>query len=889
MKHFIFIFALVLALLTTSQAQYPNWEPIVANLPSSVAGATSAASDGYGVHLVGVYSGVVKHFYLSNDNTIIFNNLSVTGGQYPNVTFYDGKVRVTLKLNNEIKIYQSTNGGTNWATVYTYTPNPGIEVYNINAYSDGYGTHIVWDNIESISTYNKEIYYVRYDDNEGIFKNYKNVTDLTSPSQGARAKITTTSNKAHITFVDNYTSGTSTNLTSRDLNIQTNIWDNYYIRLQTSALPVPYLSVNTVSIGDNIYSISPSDIITGYSCSQELFFSYRHKDAVNWQDHETIGCTGLGSEYLNNNILAVGDKIHLVNGAGLNGITYRTYSTANGWSNEFTVEPWTVGQNRSSIIITGGQFGAYVFWLGTDPTFHQHMRRNPFVPTVNLGYSVFTNWNMLSVPVAVPNLTKTVVWSGASGSASAFEGTYVDKDYLKNGLGYWIQFPTTQTVNYTGAELQYLSIPVKAGWNIMGSISSAIPTDKVIQNPPNNISSNYFQYNSGYQYATTILPGRGYWIKVNSDGELKLDVASLASLPPPISLEQPPNPPGAPSVPSLQAPINGTINTSLTPTLYWFSSIGATSYGLQLAADTFFTNIVLEYNNITITNKQVGTLSYSTKYYWRVRASNGIPSNWSDIWWFTTQAAPPLPDPCNPIDAFSAMDQFTVTDDNGNRQDLYSRNGGRKIDMTITDFELPPTPPTGLFNARFQSGKFAESIPPGKGIFKIPIIIKNVKYPLTFSWNIKNENLTTYWFTKPGNNKISLSGKGSFTIDNSVNDILFVEAQAALPAPCILYKSDKKELLEEIMNIPTAYSLGQNYPNPFNPTTVINYQLPENSYVSLKIHDVLGREVAKLVDEYKETGYYEVEFDASSLSSGVYIYKLTAGNYTSVKKMLLVR
>ena len=89
--------------------------------------------------------------------------------------------------------------------------------------------------------------------------------------------------------------------------------------------------------------------------------------------------------------------------------------------------------------------------------------------------------------------------------------------------------------------------------------------------------------------------------------------------------------------------------------------------------------------------------------------------------------------------------------------------------------------------------------------------------------------------------------------------------------------------------VPHTFDLEQNYPNPFNPATVIRYQLPENGYVSLKIYDVLGREVAALVDEYKEAGYYEEEWDASGLSSGVYIYRLRAGSYTAIKKMLLAR
>jgi hypothetical protein len=97
------------------------------------------------------------------------------------------------------------------------------------------------------------------------------------------------------------------------------------------------------------------------------------------------------------------------------------------------------------------------------------------------------------------------------------------------------------------------------------------------------------------------------------------------------------------------------------------------------------------------------------------------------------------------------------------------------------------------------------------------------------------------------------------------------------------------------VNLPAEFSLEQNYPNPFNPSTVIRYQLPVNGKVSLKIYDVLGKEVATLVDEYKEAGKYEIEFNVeqaislSSLSSGVYFYKLQAGDFVQVKKMVLMR
>ncbi len=87
---------------------------------------------------------------------------------------------------------------------------------------------------------------------------------------------------------------------------------------------------------------------------------------------------------------------------------------------------------------------------------------------------------------------------------------------------------------------------------------------------------------------------------------------------------------------------------------------------------------------------------------------------------------------------------------------------------------------------------------------------------------------------------------------------------------------------------PTEYSIS-NYPNPFNPTTTINYQLPENGFVTIKVYDMLGKEIATLVNENKSAGYYKINFDASKLTSGVYIYTINAGKYSQSKKMLLMK
>ena len=97
------------------------------------------------------------------------------------------------------------------------------------------------------------------------------------------------------------------------------------------------------------------------------------------------------------------------------------------------------------------------------------------------------------------------------------------------------------------------------------------------------------------------------------------------------------------------------------------------------------------------------------------------------------------------------------------------------------------------------------------------------------------------------------------------------------------------DVQEDHSTIPSEFNLAQNYPNPFNPSTKIRWQSPIGSWQTLKVYNILGNEVATLVDEYKPAGNYEVEFDASQLTSGIYFYKIQAGSFVETKKMVLLR
>jgi Secretion system C-terminal sorting domain len=94
---------------------------------------------------------------------------------------------------------------------------------------------------------------------------------------------------------------------------------------------------------------------------------------------------------------------------------------------------------------------------------------------------------------------------------------------------------------------------------------------------------------------------------------------------------------------------------------------------------------------------------------------------------------------------------------------------------------------------------------------------------------------------------------------------------------------------EVLVGIPGEFNLKQNYPNPFNPTTKIDFDIPKDGFVSLKVFDINGRELKTIVNEFKNSGYYTVDFNASSIPSGAYFYRLESGNFTATKTLVILK
>ena len=153
--------------------------------------------------------------------------------------------------------------------------------------------------------------------------------------------------------------------------------------------------------------------------------------------------------------------------------------------------------------------------------------------------------------------------------------------------------------------------------------------------------------------------------------------------------------------------------------------------------------------------------------------------------------------------------------------------------------------------------------------------------------SIYSDSLTGFYFRMiaPGTYSVSFSADSFLT--KTVSNIT-----VANYAPSLLnvQLDSKLSSAESGSNSAVSnYSLSQNYPNPFNPSTTINYQLPQSGNVSLIVYDLLGREVASLIKEFKSAGSYAITFNSSVLPSGIYLYRLSINNFTSLKKMILIK
>jgi hypothetical protein len=308
-------------------------------------------------------------------------------------------------------------------------------------------------------------------------------------------------------------------------------------------------------------------------------------------------------------------------------------------------------------------------------------------------------------------------------------------------------------------------------------------------------------------------------------------------------------------VPTLGSPTAGIIVTVTNPTLSWFAySATPIQYKVIVATDPDLASGVL-HNGVLAgfptgwlsTNSYIlSNLAPGATYYWQVESAFTTdlthPSSWSTIGWFTVSpgAASVVPIAANPIGGTSINNTSAVLSwvlpAQSSSQLTYTVQYGKKADLS---------------DAKTSSNLNAANI-----------TLNGLDKGSTYYWRAASS-------TTDGSSTSGYSGMASF-------------------------KTGGVTAVEDVVVLPTEYSLSQNYPNPFNPTTIITYSLPKNSFVTLKVYDMLGREVKTLINNEMAAGTHTLQWNGvdnfgTKVASGSYIYRITSGDFVSVKKMVLIK
>lgn len=288
-----------------------------------------------------------------------------------------------------------------------------------------------------------------------------------------------------------------------------------------------------------------------------------------------------------------------------------------------------------------------------------------------------------------------------------------------------------------------------------------------------------------------------------------------------------------PPVPVLAYPFDNSINIKDTVELKWNYPALASAYRLQISkVSTFDSLIVYDLDNINDTVKVITGLTGQTKYYWRVSATNaGGTSDFSEPFSFTT-GFPTVPKLIYPVSS-----------------------GNIPVDTTFYWY-----PSIAADHYDFILAKSFD--------FAVTSIVSNIQAITDTNFSITGlQNYTLYFWKVRAKNIYGVSAWSTVASFRTI----------ALTG------------VEDQFVVPQEYTLEQNYPNPFNPITKIRIKIAEAGLTSVKVYNLLGQEIAVLINEYKNPGTYDIEFNGSNLSSGIYLYRIRVNNFSASKKMILMK
>jgi hypothetical protein len=391
-----------------------------------------------------------------------------------------------------------------------------------------------------------------------------------------------------------------------------------------------------------------------------------------------------------------------------------------------------------------------------------------------------------------------------------------DKQYSRNletGNGIELVYSRMMAKNFT----------VSTGWNIVSV--PVLASDMSRGNLFPSAATSAYGFDNGYVASNILENGKGYWLKFDTTQNLQISGSRAASNTIPVE-----------SGWNLIGPFDE--NTPVS---------GITSSPSGIISSSFF-----GYNN---GYTMATALEYGEGYWVKVDLAGFLNTTSSgEIAKEEVLSEQPSSDP------ESDWGRIMISDADKNTATLYLT----KEDVDLSRHELPPTPPSGVFDVRFDSNRYLEVI----GLNEKYIRISSAHYPI----RIKAEGIDlSIRDALSGNlvNKKLWSGKEITIKDQNIN-LIVVSTLASI-------------------EIPMEYQLFQNYPNPFNPTTTIRFSLPEAVNVNVSVYSLLGEEVEVLLNKELEAGFHQVELNALEYPSGIYFYGIEAGYYSDLKKMILLK
>jgi predicted phage tail protein len=305
----------------------------------------------------------------------------------------------------------------------------------------------------------------------------------------------------------------------------------------------------------------------------------------------------------------------------------------------------------------------------------------------------------------------------------------------------------------------------------------------------------------------------------------------------------------------LDSPTNGNLMVALLPTFRWKEIEDAEIYEFQLSVNPSFDSLLVEISLPELSYKLISELDYRSTYFWRVRASNiAGTGDWSISWSFSTIPIIRKFALLSPSDGFELRLEGDVSD---NIEITWEQAVAEISGEVSYTFYL-------LDGVEADTSDALLSISTGTQN-RLVLNYGDVTEALGLT---QGQLLSLFWTVHAKIADVSIEAEQRFGIDIVVGLLTSVETTVGLPSTFVLY---------------------QNYPNPFNPTTRISYELPEQQHVTLIVYDLLGRQIATLVNEIQTPGVYHVQWDAGGVSSGMYLFRMKAGNFVATRRMLLVK